>query len=173
MDDKICRICNTSLPYTMFYKHKTTKDGYRHECKDCVDLKNKRWRENNYEKAKEHWTKANKNPNRKITYQKYKEQNKLYNLINGAKQRAKKLEIPFNLDFDDLEKIMYCPVLNIELDWNANGLQDNSPSIDRIVPEIGYVKGNVRIMSNLANRMKSNATESQLKEFAVWIQNNV
>lgn len=157
----------------MFYKHKETRDGYRHECKDCTDSKNLAWRIANPDKTKKIWTRANLNPGRKITYQKYKEKNKLYNLVNGAKQRAKKLNLPFDITESDLTRETHCPAFGVELDWNAKKLQDNSPSIDRIIPELGYVKNNVRILSNLANRMKSNATPHQLKEFAVWIMNNV
>jgi hypothetical protein len=61
-----------------------------------------------------------------------------------------------------------CPVLGIELDWKPkrNGGHDNSPSLDRIDSTKGYVKGNVMIMSTLANRMKSNATIEQLNQFS-------
>ena len=34
----------------------------------------------------------------------------------------------------------------------------DSPSLDRIVPELGYVKGNIRVISNRANHLKSDAT---------------
>ena len=58
-----------------------------------------------------------------------------------------------------------CPVFGIELEWEerVNGGHDNSPSLDRIDSTKGYVKGNVMIMSNLANRMKSNSTLEQKK----------
>jgi hypothetical protein len=40
---------------------------------------------------------------------------------------------------------------------------DNSPSLDRIVPEKGYVAGNIRVISQRANRIKSNATVEELR----------
>ena len=58
-----------------------------------------------------------------------------------------------------------CPVLGIKLDWGMNGLNGNCPSLDRIDSTKGYIPGNVMIMSNLANAMKSNATPEQLKQF--------
>jgi hypothetical protein len=59
-----------------------------------------------------------------------------------------------------------CTVLGIKLDWGMNGLTDNSPSLDRINSKLGYIPGNVMIMSNLANKMKSSATPEQLKQFS-------
>jgi hypothetical protein len=42
--------------------------------------------------------------------------------------------------------------------------------LDKIIPELGYVKGNVRIISTLANTMKSNAIKDQLLTFAKNIE---
>ena len=39
---------------------------------------------------------------------------------------------------------------------------DNSPTIDRIVPELGYVKGNVVVVSAKANRIKNDATITEI-----------
>lgn len=37
------------------------------------------------------------------------------------------------------------------------------PSLDKIIPKLGYVKGNVWVVSNKANRIKSNATIEELE----------
>lgn len=51
----------------------------------------------------------------------------------------------------------HCPVLNIELDYKAFKLrQENSPSIDRINNDLGYIPGNCIITSWRANRLKNN-----------------
>lgn len=43
------------------------------------------------------------------------------------------------------------------------GIQNDSPTIDKIIPNLGYVKGNVWVISAKANRMKSNATVEELE----------
>ena len=173
MDSKLCNSCSISKPLAFFYKHSTTKDGLRTSCKACIDSQNKLWRDNNPDRMKLIWTKHNSNPRRRINYHRDKEQNKLKYLLNSACQRAKNLNLPFDITLADLPKPQHCPVLGMELNYASTGLVDESPSIDRIIPSLGYVRNNIRIMSNLANRMKSSASEAQLKEFAIWVQNNV
>jgi hypothetical protein len=43
---------------------------------------------------------------------------------------------------------------------------DFSPSIDRIIPSLGYVRGNVVIVSMRANRIKTDATDAELRRVA-------
>jgi hypothetical protein len=48
----------------------------------------------------------------------------------------------------------------------GHGPQDSSPSLDRLDNSRGYVKGNVWVISWLANKMKATATNEQLMTFA-------
>jgi thymidylate synthase ThyX len=87
--------------------------------------------------------------------------------IHTAKYNAKKREISFELEKGDIEWPTHCPILNIELNYDSTDSDnDNSPSIDRIDSDKGYVKGNVWVISNLANRMKNDANKEQLLSFA-------
>ena len=53
-----------------------------------------------------------------------------------------------------------CPVLGIELDYEADGrTENNGIHLDRIDPKKGYVKGNVRAISRLANVIKQDVTD--------------
>lgn len=47
---KHCKKCNTTKPLDCFYKHKSTKDGYRSECKVCTVDVNRTWHKNNKER---------------------------------------------------------------------------------------------------------------------------
>lgn len=48
-----------------------------------------------------------------------------------------------------------------------------SPSIDRIVPELGYVPGNIAIISWRANDLKKDATADEMRRIADWIDKSV
>jgi hypothetical protein len=43
------------------------------------------------------------------------------------------------------------------------------PSIDRVVPELGYVKGNLAFISMKANTIKQDVTEKELYAVADWL----
>ena len=66
----------------------------------------------------------------------------------------------------------YCPILGIKLELNNKTTADNSPSFDKVLPERGYVKGNVQIISYKANRLKSNMSIEDFKKFIEYIENN-
>ena len=88
--------------------------------------------------------------------------------VARLKQSAKKRGIPFDLTWEDLERVglpKYCKYLEVELNYGSDVLVPNSPSVNRIDSTKGYVKGNLEIISNMANSMLLNATPDQLKVF--------
>ena len=87
-----------------------------------------------------------------------------------CKQRAKEKGLEFNLDISDILIPTHCPYLGIELKVIGKQLTDNSPSLDRIDNTKGYIKGNVEIISQLANRCKSDLSIDQLRSFAKEIE---
>lgn len=92
-------------------------------------------------------------------------------MLRRAKQRAKDKGIEFNLTLDDVAIPTNCPILGIELKMHKgrSGGNPNSPALDRVDNDKGYVKGNVMVMSHLANMMKSSATTEDLIRFANWV----
>ena len=90
-------------------------------------------------------------------------------MVYSARHRAKLLDIPFDLDYEDILIPEVCPVLGIRMDLNCEEQSRNSPSLDRIIPELGYVKGNIQVISWQANTMKNNASVEELKSFAKWV----
>lgn len=109
-------------------------------------------------------------------YQKeYRREHPAKQLIKSAKSRAAVKGIEFNLSEVDITPLpTHCPILGIELISNVGtgaGGKDNSYSLDRIDPTIGYVKGNVQVISHKANSMKFTATKEELLLFSKWITN--
>lgn len=92
-----------------------------------------------------------------------------------AKGRAKIKNLEFNITLDDIKIPEFCPILGSKLECKSGkpGGQKTSPALDRIDPSKGYVKGNVQIISHLANMMKSHATKKEIISFARWALNNL
>ena len=89
-------------------------------------------------------------------------------MLRGAKVRAKNQGLAFNLTLSDCLIPELCPVFKVPLqvDRKRSGGDAWSPQLDRIIPSKGYVKGNVIVVSALANRIKNNATPTQIKQVA-------
>lgn len=94
-------------------------------------------------------------------------------MLRRAKQRAKEKGLEFNLTEDDVVVPTHCPILGIELKMHKgrSGGNPGSPALDRVDNSKGYVKGNVMVMSHLANMMKSSANTEELIRFAEWVIN--
>lgn len=60
--------------------------------------------------------------------------------------------------------------MGIKLVTGTGVLTDASPTLDRIIPRRGYVPGNVIVVSNLANRIKSSATARQIRRVATFYE---
>jgi hypothetical protein len=93
----------------------------------------------------------------------------LSSMIKNAKQRCKKSGRIIDIDDSYLltltKGLVCCPVLGIEMVFGGTvSIKDNSASIDRFDTTKGYIKGNVWIISDKANRMKSNATLDDIKK---------
>jgi len=105
---------------------------------------------------------ANNRKNQEIFYEKYPERM----LHKNAKSRAKKNGVLFDIEVSDITIPDLCPVLRVPMVRNTR----TAPSLDRIDPNKGYTKGNVQVMSKLANTMKNCATPSELVEFSNWVK---
>ena len=136
---------------------------------------NKKWRESNKEKIKEYnkkrtierksesCSKAYRNNKTK----EFRENNYEKFLLYQIKASSKKRNLEFNLTIDDIIIPEFCPYLNINITKIVGGgLLDTAPSVDRIDSSKGYIKGNIRIISHLANKMKSNVSIDLLITFA-------
>lgn len=144
-----------------FYVDRRIASGRDSRCKTCCRLRGKA-----YNKLPEHraraletrraWNAAKENWPAIILY--------------SAKARAKKQGIEFSLTTEDVVIPERCPVLGIVLSKSQKSRTDNSPSIDRIDSSKGYVRGNVAIISDRANRIKNDGNAAEHQLIADWIR---
>ncbi len=86
-------------------------------------------------------------------------------MLRGAKARARRRNIFFDLSVEDLEIGTHCPILGIEFEVGAEKWH-NSPSIDRINNNRGYERDNIIIVCTMANSIKNQATPEQIRAVA-------
>jgi hypothetical protein len=120
------------------------------------------------------WRKAN--PDKIALYQREcRLKNYARYLWRGAKLRAIANGIPFELTYEDAARMIdatpICPVLGIPLSPGTKRARANSPSFDCFIPKLGYVAGNVSVISFRANSLKSDATNDEIQLLAAWMKN--
>lgn len=95
-------------------------------------------------------------------------------MVATAKFRARRGGVPFDPAIADELRALgmptHCPVLGIPLRFAESVFDGNSPSLDRVNPSLGYVLGNVRIISDAANRAKRNSTPETLEAIARYMR---
>ena len=161
MKSKVCTKCEVDKPLSEFNKGNAFKDGLTYECKSCA----KEYKDN--ECRFKRWFMAKKSNAKRKGIEFTIEPTD----IPGVKTRETITIDRMGREFKSWEATQYpkvCTVFGIDLDWDMNGRQPNSPSLDRIDSTKGYIPGNVMMMSDLANSMKRNATPEQLKQFSEY-----
>jgi len=91
-------------------------------------------------------------------------------MLKDAKARASRSGLKFSLKLEDIIIPASCPILGVTLSWAEGTGIDCSPSLDRIIPRLGYVPGNVHVVSNRANVLKRDATLSELVALGAFAQ---
>jgi hypothetical protein len=150
-------------------KQKEMAKIWRAKNKEELSEKGKRYYEENKDRilertGKNSYEKYHQDPASAMQkQQEWKRNNIERYLIQSAKARAKKYGLPFEISHTDVVVPPRCPYLDIELSPFSGW---STPSLDKIVPELGYVKGNIQVISTLANTMKNQASIEQLLTFA-------
>ena len=99
------------------------------------------------------------------------------NNVLAIKRRCHEKKIPFDIDKKYMLSIYpkdgMCPALEIPMVFGGGNTKENyynSPSVDRIIPAKGYVKGNVRWLSRFANTILGNANADQILKVGKWLK---
>ncbi len=154
----ICKICSTEKDETCFTRERQT-------CDECSREKERIYNRNYYK------LNAEKKREEKQMWRQTERGTKV-DLLAGARRRAKEKNLPFTIEAKDIPPIPeYCPILkNIKLQKGAGGGVRCSPSLDRIDPKLGYVPGNVQVISNRANVLKNDGTLQEFEQLIEWIK---
>lgn len=116
--------------------------------------------------ATKEWRDANRDHYRALG-QAWRRKNLVRALVMEAKARAKKRGIEFSIVWQDVPPIgSACPLLGYPFTGHRSGRSLTSPSLDRINPKLGYVKGNVWIVGYRANLIKNDGTAEEHESIA-------
>jgi hypothetical protein len=92
----------------------------------------------------------------------------------SARARAARLGLEFSITIDDINRVWpadgRCPALGITLQRCPGNQGDTSPSLDRLKPELGYVVGNIAVLSQKANQIKNNGQLAELEQIVDWMR---
>jgi hypothetical protein len=163
METKVCTKCEVEKPLEEFGKCSPKnpkgayKDGRTYACRACHNDTRRKWCRDNRAKSNDINTR-------------YQEKNPEFYMWCAAKARAKRRGTPFTIKRSDIHIPEVCPVLGIPLTKGKGVCGPNSPSLDAIVPELGYVPGNIVVMSHKANTIKSNADLKDLELVVSWLK---
>lgn len=151
---KKCKSCNQEKEYEDFYKDSKRPEEYRSTCKSCYL---KKYKYTVSEKGRENWRRYKRSKKGIITC-----------LLNNAKDRAKRNNLPYELDYEWLEAKIdagVCELSHLPFVHESRGAfkcSPYAPSIDKINPKDGYTKNNCRVICFCVNMALSDWGEDVL-----------
>ncbi|WP_461314903.1 hypothetical protein [Bradyrhizobium embrapense] len=151
---KRCTKCGETKPLDLFSKNRSMRDGVQLHCKECKHDRKRQYRAEHPEKRlAEERRRRIADP---VTY-----------MLSSAKQRAKQQGIPCTVSKDAIGSVPdICPALRVPLVLGVGLPSPLSASLDRRVPALGYVSGNVAVISQRANSLKGAWTAPELYALA-------
>lgn len=153
------------MPYKDKAKNDAAKRAYEAKKKAADPVGRKKYDVDKTKRYQQKYPERIKEANRQ-----YKLRNPANIIVWQAKDRARRQGLYFDLKLGDITIPEFCPVLGIRLAKGITKWADSSPSLDRIIPALGYTKDNVRIISWRANNLKSNGTAEEFERIAAYIR---
>lgn len=160
---KECGVCKEIKYFTEFNVAKSNAFGYSYQCKPCRKVYLESRRDRDRQLANESRAKNRDRVN--TVHKAWCTNNRENYMYKQAKSRAKRKGIDFTIEISDIIIPENCPILGIKLIMGTKDDYQSSPSLDRVDTTKGYIKGNVQVISSLANTMKNCATKEQLLLF--------
>ncbi len=169
---KICNQCKIPKALSEFYKKISSKSKASNSCKKC-ELAYKRIHYSNNKEEIRKRQKEYRDSNQKELRLKRKQeriQNPTKSMFNAARARAKKNGQEFSITKEDIVIPVICPILGFILNTSGGKRTDYSASLDRKDSSIGYIPGNINVISYRANRIKNDSTLSELRAIVDWLE---
>jgi len=162
MDSRKCTQCSQEKDASHFsWRNDGSHKRLTSRCKECRRLNYKENPQHNRDRSREYY-----DTNKLVILEGLKQRrrmNPVLSLLHAAKARSKRLGVPFDLQESDVVVPEICPVLGIPLIVNDGKCGPNSPTLDRVIGALGYVRGNVVVVSFKANTIKNDATLDELR----------
>jgi hypothetical protein len=151
---KRCPQCNADKPMSEFFRRGGDRGQQLQSwCKTCLKPARNRSMMKTYRRDPLAWIEK-QHEQRSASPIKY--------LVTQSRRRAKLDGLEHSITTDDLVMPSHCPLLGIPLFFSRGRPTPNTPTIDRFNPRLGYVPGNVWVISYRANTIKSDATLDEL-----------
>jgi len=141
-------------------------------CKACAN--SRRDPIDNRQRVKE-WQKANPEKKRAQSRRNYESRRAditrwLARTLSTTRAHCSRKEIPFATTAEGIVELFgiqsgICALTSRELIWGSNGVQRDSLSLDRIEPSLGYVPGNIRLVTYQANMARGPYPDDELFAF--------
>ena len=168
-----CSQCKELKDLQDFYPSKKyTKRGYDYRCIECCRTRVLKYHYDNRENLLTKWREKRNSltvEEKNIILEKHRKwyrQDIRMRMLTRAKDRSKKLGIECTITIDDIFIPERCPLLNVPFKYGSQINKWYTYSLDRIDNSKGYIKGNIQVITYLANTMKSQASKEELLTFA-------
>lgn len=144
----------------------TSIKEYRKQNKEKVEAREALYRENNREVLRHRSNEWYHKDSRELISNNPK---KL--MLRRTRNSAKGRGYECSITEDDFYIPEYCPVLGYKLEFKKGDKENDSPSMDRKDSSLGYIPGNVQVISYRANKIKSDMTKEELEKLYNFIFN--
>jgi hypothetical protein len=188
---KRCGRCRRMLPETpeFFVPNKECRNGLAGTCRNCHRAYTRDWKAINSERiaprrralyAARTARDKQKKEHARWERQPYKMRARV--LYLGMRARAQSRAIPLDKAALDVFALTNWLMRQTDCECCRQPFQmipkgavwsDSSPSIDRLVPALGYVPGNVALLCWRCNNLKRNATAAELRRISDWMGSRV
>lgn len=166
--EKSCSKCGETKPIDQFGKLSSSKDGLKYYCKSCRSIEHSLYVQKNPEFYKKRYKNYRRRNPEKFLYSKEKYRINIEKiLLWSAKARAKKKNLPFSIQLEDIVIPEKCPLCDVSLKVHDG---QNAPSIDQIIIGFGYTSDNILVLCTGCNSRKKDATIEWLEKLLDYMK---